>query len=221
MSVPGLFPIVRRQRAAGQAKQFHMPGGVPSSTQFIADLAGSQGGHRLSLQTFNRVIEMNEMILLKLGEMVLKGLNRRSFEDKLQANIYDSLSSKYSRAADRMASLSFAQARARESPTTPNTLVSASQAPSMSHSSARLLTPWCGRLTVHVVPFTAIQEELRRMAGGKDGTAVLIGKNGGIVSANFSGNFYNFLLVHPHHRAENGQFNHCPGDIPYGMVNCS
>lgn len=28
------------------------------------------------------------MILLKLGEMVLKGLNRRSFEDKLQANIY-------------------------------------------------------------------------------------------------------------------------------------
>ena len=31
---------------------------------------------------------MNEMILLKLGEMVLKGLNRRSFEDKLQANIY-------------------------------------------------------------------------------------------------------------------------------------
>ncbi len=31
---------------------------------------------------------MHEMILLKLGEMVLKGLNRRSFEDKLQANIY-------------------------------------------------------------------------------------------------------------------------------------
>lgn len=31
---------------------------------------------------------MNEMILLKLGEMVLKGLNRHSFEDKLQANIY-------------------------------------------------------------------------------------------------------------------------------------
>ena len=30
---------------------------------------------------------MNEMILLKLGELVLKGLNRRSFEDKLQANI--------------------------------------------------------------------------------------------------------------------------------------
>ena len=27
---------------------------------------------------------------------------------------------------------------------------------------ARLLTPWCGRLTVHVVPFTAIQEQLRR-----------------------------------------------------------
>ena len=26
---------------------------------------------------------MNEIILLKLGEMVLKGLNRRSFEDKL------------------------------------------------------------------------------------------------------------------------------------------
>ena len=31
---------------------------------------------------------MNEMILLKLGEMVLKGLNRRSFEDKLQANLH-------------------------------------------------------------------------------------------------------------------------------------
>ena len=31
---------------------------------------------------------MNEMILLKLGEMVLKGLNRHSFEDKLQANIH-------------------------------------------------------------------------------------------------------------------------------------
>ncbi len=27
---------------------------------------------------------------------------------------------------------------------------------------ARLLTPWCGRLNVHIVPFTAIQEELRR-----------------------------------------------------------
>ena len=27
---------------------------------------------------------------------------------------------------------------------------------------ARLLIPWCGRLTVHVVPFTEIQEELRR-----------------------------------------------------------
>lgn len=30
---------------------------------------------------------MNEMILIKLGEMVLKGLNRRSFEQKLQGNI--------------------------------------------------------------------------------------------------------------------------------------
>jgi len=27
---------------------------------------------------------------------------------------------------------------------------------------ARILVPWCGRLTVHVVPFTAIQEELMR-----------------------------------------------------------
>ena len=27
---------------------------------------------------------------------------------------------------------------------------------------ARLITPWCGRLTVHVFPFTEIQEELRR-----------------------------------------------------------
>ncbi len=31
---------------------------------------------------------MNEIILLKLGEMVLKGLNRSSFEDKLQANLH-------------------------------------------------------------------------------------------------------------------------------------
>lgn len=30
---------------------------------------------------------MNEVILLKLGEIVLKGLNRRAFEDKLNANI--------------------------------------------------------------------------------------------------------------------------------------
>lgn len=30
---------------------------------------------------------MNELILLKLGEMVLKGLNRHTFEDKLKANI--------------------------------------------------------------------------------------------------------------------------------------
>ena len=30
---------------------------------------------------------MNEIILLKLGEVVLKGLNRRSFENKLMANI--------------------------------------------------------------------------------------------------------------------------------------
>jgi len=30
---------------------------------------------------------MNEIVLLKLGEVVLKGLNRRSFEDKLMANI--------------------------------------------------------------------------------------------------------------------------------------
>ncbi len=27
---------------------------------------------------------------------------------------------------------------------------------------AKLLTPWCGKLKVHIVPFTAIQEELRR-----------------------------------------------------------
>ena len=33
-------------------------------------------------------LERKETILLKLGEMVLKGLNRRSFEDKLQANIH-------------------------------------------------------------------------------------------------------------------------------------
>ena len=27
---------------------------------------------------------------------------------------------------------------------------------------ARLLVPWCGQLTVHIVPFTEIQEEIRR-----------------------------------------------------------
>lgn len=26
---------------------------------------------------------------------------------------------------------------------------------------AQLLTPWCGRLTVHIVPFTEIQEQIR------------------------------------------------------------
>ena len=30
---------------------------------------------------------MHEMILCKLGEVVLKGLNRRSFEDKLVSNV--------------------------------------------------------------------------------------------------------------------------------------
>ena len=30
---------------------------------------------------------MHEMILCKLGEVVLKGLNRRSFEDKLMSNV--------------------------------------------------------------------------------------------------------------------------------------
>ena len=30
---------------------------------------------------------MNEIFLLKLGELVLKGLNRRSFEEKLMGNI--------------------------------------------------------------------------------------------------------------------------------------
>ena len=30
---------------------------------------------------------MNDIILLKLGEIVLKGLNRRSFEQKLLNNI--------------------------------------------------------------------------------------------------------------------------------------
>ena len=31
---------------------------------------------------------MNEIILCKLGEVVLKGLNRRSFEMKLMSNIH-------------------------------------------------------------------------------------------------------------------------------------
>ena len=30
---------------------------------------------------------MNDIILVKLGELVLKGLNRRRFEQKLQSNI--------------------------------------------------------------------------------------------------------------------------------------
>ena len=30
---------------------------------------------------------MNDIILLKLGEIVLKGLNRRSFEQKLMGNV--------------------------------------------------------------------------------------------------------------------------------------
>ena len=30
---------------------------------------------------------MNDVILLKLGEVVLKGLNRHTFEDKLMSNI--------------------------------------------------------------------------------------------------------------------------------------
>ena len=29
----------------------------------------------------------NEIFLLKLGEVVLKGLNRRAFEDKLMSNV--------------------------------------------------------------------------------------------------------------------------------------
>ena len=31
---------------------------------------------------------------------------------------------------------------------------------------ARELVPWCGRLTVHVVPFAEIQEEIRRSCPG-------------------------------------------------------
>ena len=30
---------------------------------------------------------MNDIILLKLGEIVLKGLNRKSFEQKLMSNV--------------------------------------------------------------------------------------------------------------------------------------
>ena len=32
-------------------------------------------------------LPQGEIILLKLGEVVLKGLNRRSFEDKLLSNV--------------------------------------------------------------------------------------------------------------------------------------
>ena len=33
------------------------------------------------------IMNNNEILLLKLGEVVLKGLNRRSFEDKLVSNV--------------------------------------------------------------------------------------------------------------------------------------
>ena len=32
-------------------------------------------------------MSQNEMLLLKLGEVVLKGLNRRTFEDRLVTNV--------------------------------------------------------------------------------------------------------------------------------------
>lgn len=32
-------------------------------------------------------MEQQETLLLKLGEVVLKGLNRRSFEDRLTSNV--------------------------------------------------------------------------------------------------------------------------------------
>ena len=35
---------------------------------------------------------MNDIILLKLGEIVLKGLNRKSFEQKLVSNVRRRLS---------------------------------------------------------------------------------------------------------------------------------
>ena len=35
---------------------------------------------------------MEEVILLKLGELVLKGLNRRNFEDRLMRNVRRRLS---------------------------------------------------------------------------------------------------------------------------------
>ena len=196
---------------------------------------------------------MNEIILLKLGELVLKGLNRRTFEDRLIANarrrlqahgkfkVYTKQSTMYvepqddscdldgaweamkrlfgvvglSRAracekdADAMlqtaieylgdklsAAHTFKVESKRADKSFPMTSIQLSQyvggeldvaswmiakrgiALDMVHffsypytseeakqkvlDLAKILTPWCGRLTVHVVPFTAIQEELRR-----------------------------------------------------------
>ena len=48
-----------------------------------------QGQVRLPVVSLNggSFMNQNEMLLLKLGEVVLKGLNRRSFEDKLVSNV--------------------------------------------------------------------------------------------------------------------------------------
>ena len=166
---------------------------------------------------------MNEIILLKLGELVLKGLNRRSFEDKLQANIhrrlhpygqfrvytrqsatyvepkddscdvqgaYEALTKVFGIAGlslarpcekDKDAILACARdfldgqlrtARTFKVETKRGVALEMVHFFSYPYTSpeakekvlelARLLTPYTGRLTVHVVPFTAIQEELRR-----------------------------------------------------------
>ena len=41
----------------------------------------------MGLKSVKQELFMNEMFLLKLGEMVLKGANRRSFEDRLKSNL--------------------------------------------------------------------------------------------------------------------------------------
>ena len=182
---------------------------------------------------------MNEIILCKLGEVVLKGLNRRSFEMKLMSNIrrrtarfgkfriYSKQSTIYVEPAEETCDLSGAYAACKQvfgiiaiaravpcpkekeailaylqeggdlglpigmggravsllsggidSPVASYMMAKRGVQLEMIHFAsppytseqarekvlqlARELVPWCGRLTVHVVPFAEIQEEIRR-----------------------------------------------------------
>ena len=127
---------------------------------------------------------MHEMILCKLGEVVLKGLNRRSFEDKLMANvnrrvakcgnfrIYAKQSTIYVEPKDENCDIEaafegckkvfgiIAVSKALPCEKDVQKIIGAAKEKVL--SLAKLLVPWCGRMTVQVVPFTEIQEEIRR-----------------------------------------------------------